>query len=171
MEGIENLQTMLKEYDSVPYPKVEYVYKNSAYANMLYDDMAGDLGELSAVTQYVFEHMNIEEKEEISTILLGIAIQEMKHLNLIGDLIKRLGNTPYYISSKGKNWSSGNVNYKTGTLKETMLYNIKTEEVAIDGYNKAIRYTRNQEIRKLLNRIIMDEKNHIRIFKTIHDSL
>ena len=48
-----------------------------------------------------------------------------------------------------------------------MNYNIKTEEIAIAGYRKAIQKTRNIEIRKLWDRIIKDEKNHIKIFQEI----
>lgn len=163
----EELNEMLHELDNIPYPEVKYVVKNSNYANMLYDDMSGELGELSAVTQYVYEHMDLSDFNVISGIMIQIAIQEMKHLNFVGDLIKRLGKTPYFIGSKGSCWTTENVKYKFTNLVHMMEYNIETENAAIEGYSKAIYCTRNQDIRKLFQRIILDEKNHIKIFKKI----
>ena len=81
MDGVK-LQNMLNEYRNLPYPEIKNIYQNHAYANLLYDDLSGELGELSAVTQYVYEHLNIQTEDILSNVLLGIAIQEMKHLNL-----------------------------------------------------------------------------------------
>lgn len=170
MDGVK-LQNMLNEYRNLPYPEIKNIYQNHAYANLLYDDLSGELGELSAVTQYVYEHLNIQTEDILSNVLLGIAIQEMKHLNLVGDLIRKMGNKPYLISSKGTYWSSSNIKYQDMALKDLMNYNIKTEEIAIAGYRKAIQKTRNLEIRKLWDRIIKDEKNHIKIFQEIISEL
>lgn len=163
----EELKQMLDEKEKIEYPKIGYIEKNYRYANMLYDDLSGELGELSAVTQYVYEHMNINDNSNISRIMLLIAIEEMKHLNMIGELIKKLGKNPYFISSNEKKWKSGNVNYNLENLYETMKYNISTEEAAIRGYRKAMINTRNMQIRRLLNRIILDEETHIKIFRKI----
>ena len=89
--NFEELNKMISKYDDVPFPEIKYVYANQIYANLLYDDLAGELGELSAVTQYAYEHMDMKNNEELSKIMLRIAIQEMKHLNLVGELIKKLG--------------------------------------------------------------------------------
>ena len=86
----EELNAILSSLDEVPFPEVKYVVKNQMYANLLYDDLSGELGELSAVTQYIYEHMEIVNFPELSRIMVKIAIQEMKHLNLVGELIKKL---------------------------------------------------------------------------------
>lgn len=167
----QELNSMLSKFDDIPFPEVKYVVKNPMYANLLYDNLSGDFGELSAVTQYVYEHMDMIENLELSSIMLKIAIQEMRHLNLVGELIKRLGKTPCFINSKGQNWNSSFLNYNIENIVKTMEHNIKTEKIAIDGYNKAIRYTRNQDIRKLFSRIILDEKNHIEVFTRIIENV
>lgn len=46
-------------------------------------------------------------------------------------------------------------------------YNIYTEEMAIQGYRRAMMYTKNLSIRKVLERIILDEKTHKQIFENI----
>lgn len=128
----EELNSMLSELDGIPFPEVKYVVKNPMYANLLYNDLSGELGELSAVTQYIYEHMDIANFPEISDIIVKIAIQEMKHLNLVGELIKRLGKNPYFIDSKGMNWNSKYLKYNFDDIVETMRHNIETEKVAID---------------------------------------
>lgn len=128
----EELNKMLSSLDEVPFPEVRYVVKNQMYANLLYDDLSGELGELSAVTQYIYEHMEITNFPELSRIMVKIAIQEMRHLNLIGELIKRLGRKPCFIDSKGVNWNSKYVKYEFDDIVKIMRYNIETEKVAID---------------------------------------
>ena len=130
--NFEELNKMISKYDDVPFPEIKYVYANQIYANLLYDDLAGELGELSAVTQYAYEHMDMKNNEELSKIMLRIAIKEMKHLNLVGELIKKLGKNPCFVNSKGIIWNSGNLNYDVKDIIKTMEYNIKTEKVAID---------------------------------------
>ena len=109
--NFEELNKMISKYDDVPFPEIKYVYANQIYANLLYDDLAGELGELSAVTQYAYEHMDMKNNEGLSKIMLRIAIQEMKHLNLVGELIKKLEKNPCFVNSKGIIWNSGNLNY------------------------------------------------------------
>lgn len=128
----EELNMIISELDEVPFPEVKYVVKNPMYANLLYDDLSGELGELSAITQYIYEHIEIVSFPELSGIMLKIAIQEMKHLNLVGRLIKRLGKKLYFIDSKGVNWNSKYVKYNFDDIVKTMKYNIETEKVAIE---------------------------------------
>ena len=166
MENIA-LEEKVNQYKSIPYPDISNLRPNNAYATLLYDDFAGNLGEVTAVLQYVYEHIQYATYPQISKIMLSIAIQEMKHLDLVGGLIKKLGRQPTFISSLGEIWTAKDIGYKTGNLRETMVYNIQLEKAAIAGYKKAIAYTRNREIQKLFDRIILDEENHISIFQTI----
>lgn len=163
----EQAKQILDNIDKVPYPKLQNVVKNPLYARSLYDDFSGDMGELSAITQYVYEHIDNNDDQNISRIMLSVAIVEMRHLDIVGSLIKKLGLPPHYVNSGLTNWNSTYVKYNTGDIKETMKYNIYTEKKAIEGYRKAIRRTNNISIKRLLNRIIMDEKTHIEIFTRI----
>ncbi len=158
---------ILDNLDKKPYPKLEYISKNTIYAKTLYDDFAGKNGELSAITQYIYEHINNKSNKDISKIMLDVAIVEMRHLSMVGDLIQKLGLNAKYIDSNLEAWNSNSVSYITGNIKEIMLYNINAEREAIKGYKKAIMRTRNIYIQKFFNRIILDEKSHIEIFTRI----
>ena len=165
----EEEKKILEQVKGIPYPEYRIMYPNFKYANMLYDDYAGKWGELSAITQYIYEHINV--KGELSHILLEIAITEMRHLDIVGDMIQKLGGKPMYISSNNIAWSSTNVEYDMKNLKEVMLYNKKAEEEAIEGYRKAIQYTSNQTLKKMFERIIQDEQSHKRIFEILYQKM
>ena len=57
--NFEELNKMISKYDDVPFPEIKYVYANQIYANLLYDDLAGELGELSAVTPVSYTHLTL----------------------------------------------------------------------------------------------------------------
>ena len=163
----EEAKEILNANDKISYPKLQNIYKNKNLANMLYDDYAGKLGELTAITQYTYEHISLNSNVDISNIMLLIAKQEMKHLDIIGNLINLLGLQPYYMDSKLHPWDSKNIKYDIGDIKEMMEYNIYTERMAIEGYQKIIMRTRSINIQRILSRIILDEKSHIEIFRKI----
>lgn len=97
----EQAKQMIDKISQVPYPILSRIYPNKNYANMLKNDFAGDLGEISAIMQYIYEHIEYLEKQDLSKILKMIAIEEMKHLNAIGEIIKKLGEKPCYEGSRG----------------------------------------------------------------------
>lgn len=160
----ENAKKILDNMDKIPYPSLNNITPNPIYAQRLYNDFAGNDSELSTILQYIYEHINQEQDQLISKIMKDIAIVEMKHLDIIGNLIQKLGLPPYYINSDLKPWNADFIKYDTGNLRKTLEYNIHLEQEAIRGYKRAIMGTRNITIQKLFNRIILDERSHIEIF-------
>ncbi len=152
---------------NIPYPKLMNIRQNIRYANLLYDNFAGEEGELTAVNQYIYEHIELKRYESFSKILLSIAIEEMHHLELIGDLIKRLGKKPYYINQNQCMWNANNIKYHFNNVYDMLLFNIESEKKAILGYKEAIKYTQNKSIKDLLERIILDEQTHLEIFNRL----
>lgn len=163
----EEVQEILNSKKNIPYPKLANVRQNQRYADLLYNSFAGEAGELTAVTQYIYEHIELKRFEGFSKILLSIAIEEMHHLDLIGDLIKRLGKKPYFIDKEGSNWNSENIKYHFNNVYEMLSYNIRSEKKAIEEYKEAIKYTQNKSIQDLLERIILDEQTHLEIFNRL----
>lgn len=165
----DEIKSMLEEKRKIPYPEYKVLNKNIKFANMLRENFAGGDGELSAITQYIYEH--IITNEELSSILLSIAIEEMKHLNIVGELVTQYGGRPIYANYQGELWNADNVKYDIYDLKDLMKYNIKSEELAIEGYKKAMNVTNNITVKKLLDRIIYDEKIHKNIFEMIYKTV
>lgn len=163
----EELEKMLVRNRKVPYPPIPNLYPNKKYANLIYNSFAGKEGELTAITQYIYEHIDFKDKDEISKILLSIAIEEMHHIDILGEILINLGEKPIFKSSEGKDWCSNNVKYKIKDIKEAMKINICAEETAIAEYMQLMRYTNNMYLRRVYERIILDEKTHLEIFRKI----
>ena len=143
------------------------IRQNKRYAEVLYNSFAGEEGELTSVTQYIYEHIELKKFESFSKILLSIAIEEMQHLELIGNLIRKLGGKPYYINKEKCFWSSKNIKYHFNSVFDMLNYNIESEKRAIEGYREAIKNTQNKSIQQLLDRIILDEQTHLEIFNRL----
>lgn len=166
----EELSQMLKRNNRIIYPQIPNLYANKKYANLIYESFAGKDGELTSVTQYIYQYINLKGKEEISKILLDIAIEEMHHINILGEILVKLGEKPLFVDANKKYWTASNVKYKTTSLSEIMKINIYSEQLAISGYRQLMRYTNNIYLRKIYEKIILDEKTHIEIFKKILES-
>ena len=54
---------------------------------------------------------------------------------------------------------------------ELLKNNIKDEEIAIKNYKDIIKYANDEIITDIINRIILDEEHHIKIFKSILKNL
>ncbi len=79
-----------------PYPNPQISAKNRQYAELMIPAFAeGASSELTGIAQY-FQHSLTIQDEVIANAELSISMSEMKHLELLGDMIKSLGATPRY---------------------------------------------------------------------------
>ncbi|SEF52153.1 bacterioferritin [Caloramator fervidus] len=154
--------------EKYPEPKIEK--KNFYYANLLLEDYSGIVSELSAVMLYVYQHILSEDEfKDYAEVLSGIAIIEMKHLELLGETIKLLGLKPIYaVPYMGLYypWNSKFVNYETDISKMIDI-DIESEQQAINQYENHRMLIKDKYIKELLSRIIEDEKLHLKIFKDL----
>ncbi|SMC28023.1 bacterioferritin [Clostridium acidisoli DSM 12555] len=150
---------------NLPYPEVCVEHKNKFYASLLLDDYASCTSEYTAIAQYVYAHVKTED-ECIQDVFLGIAIVEMCHLDLLADVIIQLGANPKFYDGCGRFWRGEFVPYGHST-KDRLKLAIESEYAAILQYEKHIQQIKNCDIQRLLERIIMDEKIHVNIFKQI----
>lgn len=82
-------------------------------------------------------------------------------------MLKKLGRPPIYQSGTGMLWNAKNINYVMRNLEEVMRENIRGEQKAIRDYKELMECTNDECIRNLIERIILDEKTHIEVFKSI----
>ena len=160
----------------IPYPRVRLEEKNPYYADLLSEDYAGNQGELTAITLYSYQHFDkFKENENLAEILSEIAMVEMKHLELLGETIKLLGKNPIYSTCESEYgncvmWNSSNVDYVTD-IKGILKADIKSEEIAIKNYKAHKQLIKDKYIKDLIDRILLDEYRHLKIFNTLYNSL
>ncbi len=149
-----------------PYPEVMVAEPNAVYAQMLLDAFAnGGAAELTAITQY-FHHSLVMENQEVANLLLCIALVEMLHLDLIGELIEQLGGDPRFWRANTAYWSGGNVAYGIEqNVGELLRLDIESEETAIDAYERLLHEIDDPGVQRVLMRIIRDEQVHLHLFQ------
>lgn len=151
-----------------PYPEVRTQGRNTAYAAILTESLAGQASETTAILQYVFQHV-ICRNERISKAMACIANVEMHHYEMISELIFDLGGNPRVAAQNGcslRYWNGQMVDYATDP-KCFLKSNILAENAAIAGYNCSINQICDSYVREVLERIILDEQHHISIFNEL----
>lgn len=150
-----------------PYPEPKAEAKNERYAMLLLDAYAdGGKSEMTAISQYIHHHLTIQDKD-IANIELCIALIEMKHLQLLGDLIKALGGSPKYRRANKAWWNGGEVSYGD-TAEFKLKLDIEAEKEAIAGYKTLISEIKDRDVVKVLQRILEDEIMHLNIFTDLY---
>jgi len=154
--------------DAAPYPQVKGTHDPATVA-LLKEDYAGAHGELTGILLYIFQQARIEGNQALSNALLQIAIVEMMHLDLLVDAITDLGGSPSFDDGKFY-WDASKVNYAT-SLKDMLAADILAEETAIANYERHATMTNNESVKALLERIIKDERLHLRFFREMAAAL
>ncbi len=147
------------------YPPVMTEGENEKYGKILMRLYAGRDSELTLIDQYIYQNIILsEEYAIIASSLEKIAITEMKHFKILGNLIKKLGCDPRIIAPSGSRrgcfWSGEYVNYAR-SAKEMLKADIIAEKYSIRDYSKALETIEDIYIKDILKRIIEDEKQHV----------
>ncbi len=157
----------LSKYASdLPYPEIE-VEPNVAEAKLLMPLYAGAVSELTAILTYTFQQYVTPKHPEIVETLEGIAITEMRHHELLGKTIFKLGGYP--VMGARNYWNGSLVNY-TLNPRKYLRENIVAEENTIANYERTILSLSTDSVKLLLERIILDEEIHVRLFKELLDN-
>jgi len=164
----------MKCHYSKPYPLIRVQKRNSDIAKLLLHSYAGDISEDTAIHQYLFQSVLLEDKnEEVAQILKEISQVEMHHLHILATLIKKLGVYPIYfdpIVSTTDFWTSRNVSYETN-LYEMICSDIEAEKMAITQYQGIISTIDDDYVKEILKRIMAEERLHLEIFEKILETL
>ena len=154
---------LTKYASDLSYPEIE-VEQNVAESKLLMPVYSGSASELTAVLTYSFQRYVSPKYPEITTALKGIAITEMHHHELLGETIYALGGYP--VRGARTYWNGSLVNY-TLDPRKYLRQNIVAEETAILNYERTILNLTTDSVKMLLERIILDEEVHIKIFKEL----
>ncbi|MGL5244074.1 MAG: ferritin-like domain-containing protein [Sarcina sp.] len=157
-----------------PYPTPQVTCKNCCYANKLLESYAGKVSAHTSIDLYVYQSIITQATwPEFSTLIRGIAIVKMKHLRLLGEVIKLLGGKPDFKTMKNCNpmaWTANYVNPNTN-IKDILKIDIQNETDNIKHYTNHIQCIKDPLVVKLLERIVLDDKQHLQCFNKILSTL
>ena len=149
-----------------PYPEIRVERQNVHYANLISLAYAGQDSELTSVLLYSYGHQVMRGKspEMLSGMLSHIAMMEMRHLEMLGELIVLLGGDPRFCGPRRMGINTAMLGYASEPAR-ILRGAISGEEAAIRLYGDLIKNINDGYVRAVLKRIIMDEEQHLKIFK------
>ncbi|HWR23985.1 MAG TPA: hypothetical protein VN366_10985 [Feifaniaceae bacterium] len=154
---------------NLPYPEVSGEADPDAVA-LLLEDYAGIISEMTASNQYMYQYfLLVENNYSFAEAIKCIAATETWHRELLGRAIVRLGGTPIFAATNTY-WCSNYVSYDQDPQR-MLLANINIEFATIYNYRWHIQLIPNESVKQLLERIILDEELHIRLFSEMQSAL
>lgn len=161
--------------EDLPYPDLSNIGPDMRAARIISPAYAAAGSELTAILQYVYHGLQFGYKNmpELAELMTDIAIAEMRHLDLLGETLLRLGANPIYTACPPIPrcyYSSDYVDYTT-VPASILLSDIAGETAAIDGYEKMLALLENDAVSSLISRIILDEKLHLKRLKEAYADL
>lgn len=158
--------------DPSPYPEIRVEAPNQAYLEMIMDDYAGIVSEFTAINQYLYHYFETKKYDDLSEMFESIAINEMLHMEILSKLINLLGGRPFFrggASTRGNDWSPRFVYYGCN-ICDMLHADLNSEFKAIKNYQEHIRLIDDKYIKKILERIILDERVHVEHYKNAIDN-
>ncbi|MBQ9745680.1 MAG: manganese catalase family protein [Clostridia bacterium] len=150
-----------------PYPELRVERQNAHYARLLSLAYAGQESELTTILSYIYGSKVCEGRapDTLADTLRCISKVEMRHLDMLGELITLLGGDPRFCGPDAR------VGINTAMLAyrkepaQVIRGAIAGEEGAIRLYGDLIRNINDECVRAVLRRIVMDEELHLKIFR------
>ena len=112
----------------------------------------------------VFGYQNSEYYAEL---LESISVAEMRHFELLGKMLIKLGVTPVMSQIppyKQNFFNTSAVNYSTAPQK-MLMDSIEGELEAIRMYKSMLSKLKNEDVAAVIKRIILDEMLHVELLK------
>jgi len=147
-----------------PYPSVRVMAPNHQYAELLLEDYAGTVSELTAINQYLHHYFTLEGiNDEAAALEECISLVEMRHMELLAETIRLLGVDPRYRVIRNNQeiyWNATYVYYGY-SLCDKLAADIASEWAAVAAYRDHQQRIGDPYIKEILERIIQDEYHHI----------
>lgn len=150
----------------LPYPELAIYSFSRGDVLALTDDYAGRDSETTAIMQYAYQSYILKEKHpDLARVLEKIAVVEMSHHEMLAEAIVQSGGDPV-IAGRHCFWSGSAVNYSQNVC-EILKADLAGEKGAIANYRRTISALTNKSVIALIERIILDEEVHVRIFEKL----
>ena len=159
----------------LPYPTLEGLSPDCLSLGIISPAYASAEGELNATLQYIYHSFAFWNTghEEWAQDLQAIAISEMHHLDLLGKTITKLGAKPVYCLNPATFFSFYSTKFVSysNTLLHMIEDDILSEKHAIAQYEKMLKRLKNEQVIKIVSRILEDEFLHLKKFEEILSKL
>lgn len=157
------------------YPSMEEINEDFQTLRLISPTYAGREGELTAILQYVYQSIVFGQlgNESIAKSIMGIAVCEMRHFEILGTLITKLGAAPIFTACPPYPvgyYSASCVNY-VRTPRQMLSADICAEENAISQYERILCRIKNPPVASVIARILEDERIHLKEFNKLLSSL
>ena len=159
----------------LPYPPIQVQARNQEYADLISISYCGAVSEMSAVMQYINnESRMISRKCAIGKTILGMAMAEMTHMQILAEMIDLLGGNICYTATQpgGQQWMwSPQCLTLPEKFGDMLQADLEREMAAINQYNMQIGMIQDGYVNAVLNRIVQDEQYHIMLLRSMMDTL
>ena len=152
----------------VPYPRLRVEEQNPSYAKLLSIPYASNGGELASILFYTYGHMVTALCDErLSELLKCISITEMRHFEILGNLIVMLGGSPKFWSADSRGcFGTQNITYSDDPQR-IIRTSISMEREAVETYKRIAGKISDGYITEILHRISLDEDHHIKLLSEL----
>ncbi len=164
------METRLPAADAAPYPPIQVQGPSPVSAKAMLENLGGGASEMSTVTQYIYSSTVLREScPKASEYFRKIAVVEMHHLSIFAELVSLLGGEPRlwsYVNGRTAYWSAAVLTY-SHELPVLLNRAIMGENRTITEYRRLAGELPDPNIRAILERLILDEEQHVHIFRCL----
>ena len=159
----------------LPYPPIRVRERNPVYVDLIGVSYCGMISEMSAVMQYINNESRVAASGcAMGKTLLGMAIAEMTHMQMLGGLIGLLGANVCYTSRQAGAqpwmWSPQCLTLPE-RVDEMLRADLERELAVIDQYSMHIRMIKDDYVNDVLKRIVQDEQYHVMLLRSMMDTM
>jgi len=156
IKDIENIENR-RDFRYTP---IENAVCNLKTIRILKRLMNSRVSEMTGINTYLYQFfISRYDNPNLANIFRRIAINEMKHLELLADAIIKFGGIPTF-NYRDNFWNARFVNYENVGLN-IIRNNIRDENKSIIQYKHAIENVENESLKQLFREIILDKERHI----------
>ena len=159
---------------NLPYPPVQPESCRPEYAYAMLSNVGSDNSEMSAVCLYFYNSVLLtQEFPNFAGLFHQISIVEMHHLDIFASFAFQMGLDPRLWSMKNRHMSYWTPAYNRypRIIRMVIENSIRGEIATIDKYTRQAESIKDANIVENLNRIILDEQHHIKLFQTMLEQI
>lgn len=134
------------------------------YGLMILDNIGGMNSKVSTINQYIYNYIIIDDNFcELKKLFIGMAKDEMKHLNILMNLALSLNMNPRWwtcLNDQCCYWSPSYLNYSY-QITNIIINALEMEYKMIHKLLHQTKRIDDSKIISILNNIIYDNKKHI----------